>query len=127
MNVFQFTAERVYLVHVRLDGAFEVRLLLEGFRVCLALPCGCGRESFPVIRFGVLDEFPQFSQAGELRIESQEGLFEARNQRVRLRHREHAQERVRVQTEIGRTSHRTPRGIYRLRRTLPFAYVRRWA
>src|SRR2546427_6293827 len=121
VDVFQLTPEGVHIVYVRLDGAFEIGLLLEGFRVCLALPCGCGRESFPVIRFGVLDAFTQFSQAGELRIESQEALFEARNERVRRRHREHAQQRVRVQAEIGRTSHRTPRGIYRLRRTLPFA------
>src|SRR2546427_1313024 len=127
VDVFQFTAEGVHLVDIRLHGAFEVRLFLEGFRVRLALLRGCGRESFPVVRFGVLDQLAQFSQAGELRIESQERLFETRNQRVRLRHREHAQQRVRVQAEIGRASHRVPRGIYRLRRTLLFAYVRRWA
>src|SRR5947199_3869196 len=58
------------------------------------------------------------AQSGELRIEPEEGLLETRHQGVRLRHREHPQHRVGVQAEIGRASHRIPRGIYRWRRAL---------
>ena len=66
VEVLELATEGVHVVDVRLDRAFEIRLFLEGFRVRLAVFRGCVDESFPVVRFRVLDQFAQFPEAGEL-------------------------------------------------------------
>src|SRR5207245_6269363 len=73
VEVLELATEGVHVVDVRLDRAFEIRLFLEGFRVRLAVSRGRVGESFPVVRFSILDQFAHFPEAGEFRIGSQEG------------------------------------------------------